>query len=81
MFFIIVLKLYKIPVENEGRLTMPKSIKNPDVEIFENWFDDKIFFISGIPPILIKGLISMKRKSGRKKDLMDVELIYKHLKV
>ncbi len=50
-----------------------------DLEIFENWLDDKIVFISGIPTVSIKGLISMKRKLGREKDLKDIERINSYL--
>lgn len=43
------------------------------------WLSDKIVFISGVPTVSIKGLISMKRELGREKDLQDIELINTYL--
>lgn len=46
-----------------------------DIEIFENWIEDRVEFVDNIPVVSVKGLIVMKKKLGREKDLMDLELI------
>lgn len=46
-----------------------------DVELFENWIEDRVEIISGVPVVSVKGLIQMKRKLGREKDLADITLI------
>lgn len=46
-----------------------------DIEIFENWIEDCVEFVNNIPVVSIKGLIAMKQKLGREKDLADLELI------
>lgn len=67
---------YKPSISSDGNRCF--HIEN-DIEIFENWLSDKIVFISGIPTVSIKGLISMKRELGREKDLKDIELINTYL--
>lgn len=46
-----------------------------DVEIFEDWLEDRVIQYEGIPVVSIKGLIQMKKKLGREKDLKDIVLI------
>jgi len=46
-----------------------------DVEIFENWLFDDVVIIEGIPVISLKGLLEMKKRLGRAKDIEDIELI------
>lgn len=46
-----------------------------DIEIFENWIENSVEFVDNIPVVSIKGLVAMKQKLGREKDLMDLELI------
>ena len=46
-----------------------------DVEIFENWLEDRVERFEGIPVISIQGLIWMKRALGREKDFRDIQLI------
>ncbi len=46
-----------------------------DVELFENWIEGEVELVSGIPVISIDGLVQMKRKLGREKDLTDILLI------
>ena len=46
-----------------------------DVEIFEEWIFDKVVSVDGIPVISLDGLIEMKRNLGRKKDLLDIQMI------
>ena len=48
-----------------------------DVEIFENWIEDKVEIVSGVPVVSVDGLIKMKRKLGREKDLKDIAIIEK----
>lgn len=58
-----------------------KYIKyNQNIEIYENWLFDKVIYIDEIPVISIKGLIEMKTKLGRPKDLEDIKLINNYLK-
>lgn len=46
-----------------------------DMEVFENWLYDAPVLIDGIPTLSIAGLIEMKRRLGRKKDMKDIDLI------
>lgn len=46
-----------------------------DVEIFENWLEGAIEILDGVPVVCVDGLIRMKRKLGREKDLADIALI------
>lgn len=48
-----------------------------DIEIFENWLEGTVETVSGIPVVSVDGLIQMKRKLGREKDLADIALIKK----
>ena len=45
------------------------------VEIFENWIEGAVEIISGVPVVGVDGLIRMKKKLGREKDLADIALI------
>ena len=48
-----------------------------DVEIFENWIEGTVEHIDGVPVVSVDGLIRMKQKLGREKDLADIALIEK----
>ena len=48
-----------------------------DIEIFENWIEGKVEIINGVPVVSVDGLIQMKKKLGRDKDLADIALIEK----
>ena len=48
-----------------------------NVEIFENWIEGTVERISGVPVVCADGLIQMKRKLGREKDLADIAVIEK----
>ena len=50
-----------------------------DIEVFENWIEDEIVFLDEIPVLSLKGLVEMKRKLGREKDLRDISLIREYL--
>lgn len=54
-----------------------KILYSEDVEIFENWVEGTVEIISGVPVVCVDGLIQMKKKLGRDKDLMDIALIEK----
>lgn len=54
-----------------------KILYAEDVEIFENWIEGAVEMVGGIPVVSIDGLIRMKRKLGREKDLADIVLIEK----
>lgn len=45
------------------------------IEIFENWLEDKAILVNNVPVVSVEGLIHMKRKLGRKKDIEDIQLI------
>ena len=51
-----------------------------DIEVFENWLYDTVVSVDGIPVISIDGLIAMKQRLGREKDLRDIALIQDFLK-
>jgi len=73
-------------LETEGYPTvvMPDGTRRityaEDVEIFEDWIFDRVVFVEGIPVISLDGLLEMKRKLGREKDLRDVQMIEEFLK-
>lgn len=52
-----------------------KIIFSKDIEIFENWLEGTVKIISGVPVVSVDGLIRMKEKLGREKDLVDIALI------
>ena len=52
-----------------------KIVVAEDVEIFENWLEDKVERFEGVPVISIQGLIEMKRALGREKDFRDIQMI------
>lgn len=54
-----------------------KILYSEDIEIFENWLEGKVEVISGIPVVCVDGLIQMKKKLGREKDLADIALMKK----
>ena len=54
-----------------------KIMYSENVEIFENWIEGTVEIISGVPVVCVDGLIQMKKKLGREKDLADIALIEK----
>ncbi len=46
-----------------------------DIEIFENWLEGTVEIVSGVPVVSVDGLIQMKKKLGREKDMMDIALM------
>ena len=54
-----------------------KILYSENIEIFENWIDGTVEIISSVPVVCIDGLIQMKKKLGREKDLEDIALIEK----
>lgn len=52
-----------------------KVLYEEQIEIFENWIEGTVERISGIPVVCADGLIQMKMKLGREKDLADIALI------
>ena len=52
-----------------------KIVVAEDVEIFENWLEDRVERFEGVSVISIQGLIGMKRALGREKDFRDIQLI------
>ena len=57
-----------------------KIVVAEDVEIFENWLEDKVERFEGVPVISIQGLIEMKRALGREKDFRDIQLILENIR-
>ncbi len=54
-----------------------KILYSEDIEIFENWLEGTVEIISGVPVVCADGLIEMKKKLGREKDLADIALMKK----
>ena len=52
-----------------------KIVYSSSVEIFEDWIEGEVEFFEGVPIVSVDGLIKMKEKLGREKDLADIELI------
>lgn len=52
-----------------------KILYSENVEIFEDWIEGTVEIICGIPVVSVDGLIQMKKKLGREKDLADIALI------
>lgn len=52
-----------------------KILYEEQIEIFENWIEGTVEIVSGIPVVCVDGLIKMKKRLGRKKDLADIALI------
>lgn len=46
-----------------------------DIDIFESWIEGTVEIIKGIPVVSVDGLIQMKKRLGREKDLADIALI------
>ncbi|MCI8696315.1 hypothetical protein [uncultured Acetatifactor sp.] len=51
------------------------------MEIFENWIEGTVEIMNGVPVVCVEGLIRMKKKLGREKDLADIVLMEKAKKV
>ena len=49
-----------------------------DIEIFENWLCGGVTTFDGIPVITLEGLVEMKKRLGRPKDMADLELIWQY---
>lgn len=58
-----------------------KILYSEDVEIFENWIEGTVEIMNGVPVVCVEGLMRMKKKLGREKDLADIVLIEKAKKV
>ncbi len=58
-----------------------KILYSEDVEIFENWIEGTVEIMNGVPVVCVEGLIRMKKKLGREKDLADIVLMEKAKKV
>lgn len=52
-----------------------KIVYADEVELFENWLDGTVERVSGVPVVSVEGLIMMKQKLGREKDMRDIALI------
>ena len=54
-----------------------KILYSENIEIFENWIEDTVEIIGGVPVVSIDGLIEMKKKLGWEKYLEYIALIEK----
>lgn len=54
-----------------------RILYSENIEIFENWLEGTVEIISGVPVVCVDGLIQMKKKLGREKDLADIALMKK----
>lgn len=46
-----------------------------DMEVFENWLEDRAVLLDGVPVVSLRGLREMKRALGREKDWRDIACI------
>lgn len=46
-----------------------------DMELFENWRAGEVEQISSVPVLSLAGIMELKRRLGREKDLRDMDLI------
>ena len=67
---------YSVEVLDDGSRRIAFS---NTIEIFENWIEDQVVLLEGIPAVSLHGLIRMKETLGREKDLNDILLIKEHL--
>lgn len=54
-----------------------KILYSQDVELFENRLEGTVETVCGVPVVSVDGLVEMKKKLGREKDLADISLIKK----
>ena len=72
-------------LEKDGHLTGRTEDGNrrfrysDSIEVFENWLEGSIVDIAGIQAVSLDGLLEMKKKLGREKDLKDIELIKSYM--
>lgn len=52
-----------------------RIVYSKEIELFENWLEGKVEIIYDLPVVSVSGLIEMKKKLGREKDLEDLALI------
>ncbi len=68
-------------LERQGYVTLRyedgtrKILYSENIEIFENWVEGFVEIVNGVPVVCVDGLIQMKKKLGREKDLADIALI------
>ena len=67
---------YDVEVLRDGSR---KIVFSCAIEIFENWIEDQVILLEGLPVVSMDGMIRMKERLGRKKDLEDIFLIKEHL--
>jgi len=48
------------------------------IEIFENWREGCVERINSLPVVSLEGIILMKKRLGREKDLQDIQLIQEY---
>lgn len=56
-----------------------RIVFSDEIEIFENWLEGETVLIEGFPSVSLEGIIKMKEKLGRDKDLKDIALIKKFM--
>jgi len=66
---------YKVIKDNTRAVEVSNTI-----EIFENWFVEKIEFIDGLPVGSLDSIKKQKAQLGRKKDIEDIKLIDDYIK-
>lgn len=53
----------------------------PDIEIYEDWRAGEFEVIDGISVVSLDGIIMMKQRLGREKDMEDIRLICKYIEM
>lgn len=72
-------------LQKEGYPVVPagdgtrKIYYSDQIEIFEAWKDGKIITIEALPVVSLEGIMRMKEKLGREKDLDDIKRIRAHI--
>ena len=57
-----------------------RIIYSDEIEIFENRIEGETVMTEGFPAVSLDGIIRMKEKLGREKDLKDIALIKEFMK-
>jgi len=71
-----LIKRYELKYAKDG--TRKVEI-GEDIEIYENWLNDKITYINDIPVVSLKGILELKLFLNREKDQKDIKILKEKL--
>lgn len=69
---------YKTEIFDDGSRKIQYS---PDIELFEDWLAGDLEVIDGIPVVSLEGIVTMKQRLGREKDMEDIRSIREYIKI